>query len=89
VASNVPWSAAWQADRRATPLPPTVEGTPDLERRFGISVDAIYIAGQVAIADAPRSWRAWDDLRRRGAAPPGYELAESFPNGGRLYVKAP
>jgi hypothetical protein len=89
VASNVPWSVAWQADRRAIPLPPTAEETANLERRFGISVDAIYVAGQVAIADAPRSWRAWDDLRRRGAAPPGYALAESFPNGGRLYVKAP
>ena len=49
--------------------------------------DAIYVAGQVAIADAPRSWRAWDDLRRRGTPPPGYVLAESFENGGRLFVK--
>ena len=88
VASNVPWSVAWQADRRAVPLPPTVEATEDLERRFGISVDAIYVAGQVAIADAPRSWRAWDDLRRRGTPPPGYVLADSFANGGRLFVKA-
>jgi 4-amino-4-deoxy-L-arabinose transferase-like glycosyltransferase len=87
VASNVPWSVAWQADRRAVPLPPTVESTPDLERRFGISIDAIYVAGRVAIADAPRSWRAWDDLRRRGMPPPGYVLAESFQNGGRLFVK--
>jgi 4-amino-4-deoxy-L-arabinose transferase-like glycosyltransferase len=88
VASNVPWSVAWQADRHAVPLPPTVEATGDLERRFGLSVDAIYVAGQVAIADAPRSWRAWDDLRRSGAPPPGYVLAESFQNGGRLFVKA-
>jgi 4-amino-4-deoxy-L-arabinose transferase-like glycosyltransferase len=88
VASNVPWSVAWQADRHAVPLPPTVEATAELERRFGISVDAIYVAGQVAIADAPRSWRAWDDLRRRGAPPPGYVLADSFANGGRLFVKA-
>jgi hypothetical protein len=87
VASNVPWSVAWQADRRAVPLPPTVEETADLERRFGISIDAIYVAGQVSIADAPRSWRAWDELRRRGTPPPGYELAESFENGGRLFVK--
>jgi hypothetical protein len=87
VASNVPWSVAWQADRHAVPLPPTVEETTALERRFGISVDAIYLAGQVAIADAPRSWRVWDDLRRRGTPPPGYVLAESFPNGGRLFVK--
>jgi hypothetical protein len=88
VASNVPWSVAWQADRRAVPLPPTVEATADLERRFGIGIDAIYVAGQVAIADAPRSWRAWDDLRRRGTPPPGYVLAETFENGGRLFVKA-
>jgi hypothetical protein len=88
VASNVPWSVAWQAERRAVPLPPTVEETASLERRFGLSIDAIYLAGQVAIADAPRSWRAWDDLRRRGTPPPGYVLAESFPNGGRLFVKA-
>jgi 4-amino-4-deoxy-L-arabinose transferase-like glycosyltransferase len=88
VASNVPWSVAWQADRRAVPLPPTVEATADLERRYGIGIDAIYVAGQVAIADAPRSWRAWDDLRRRGTTPPGYVLAESFQNGGRLFVKA-
>ena len=88
VASNVPWSVAWQADRRAVPLPPTVEATDDLEQRFGISVDAIYVAGQVAIADAPRSWRAWDELRRRGTPPPGYVLADSFANGGRLFVKA-
>jgi hypothetical protein len=87
VASNVPWSVAWQADRRAVPLPPTVEATRDLERRFGTSVDAIYVAGQVAIADAPRSWRAWDELRRRGTPPPGYMLAESFQNGSRLFVK--
>lgn len=87
VASNVPWSVAWQADRRAVPLPPTVEATGDLEHRFGISVDAVYVAGQVAIADAPRSWRAWDELRRRGTPPPGYVLAESFQNGGRLFVK--
>lgn len=87
VASNVPWSVAWQADRRAVPLPPTVEATGDLERRFGIGVDAIYVAGQVAIADAPRSWRAWDELRRRGTPPSGYVLAESFQNGGRLFVK--
>jgi 4-amino-4-deoxy-L-arabinose transferase-like glycosyltransferase len=87
VASNVPWSVAWQADRRAVPLPPTVEATADLERRFGIGVDAIYVAGQVAIADAPRSWRAWDDLRRRGTPPPGYVLADTFENGGRLFVK--
>jgi hypothetical protein len=89
VASNVPWSVAWQGDRRAIPLPPTVEETVSLERRFGLAVDAIYLAGQVAIADAPRSWRGWDELRRRGVAPPGYTLAESFPNGGRLYLKAP
>jgi len=88
VASNVPWSVAWQADRRAVPLPPTVEATDDLEQRFGMSVDAIYVAGQVAIADAPRSWRAWDELRRRGTPPPGYVLADSFANGGRLFVKA-
>jgi hypothetical protein len=88
VASNVPWSVAWQADRHAVPLPPTVESTEALERRFGVGVDAIYIAGQVAIADAPRSWRAWDDLRRRGTPPPGYVLADSFANGGRLFVKA-
>lgn len=87
VASNVPWSVAWQADRRAVPLPPSVEDTALLERRFGIRVDAIYVAGQVAIADAPRSWRAWDDLRRRGAPPPGYELVESLANGGRIYRK--
>jgi hypothetical protein len=88
IASNVPWSVAWQADRLAIPLPPTVEEVSSLESRLGVSVDAIYLAGQVAIADAPRSWRAWDDLRRRGAAPPGYVLAESFQNGGRLFVKA-
>ena len=45
-------------------------------------------AGQVAIADAPRSWRAWDELRRRGVPPPGYVLAESLANGGRIYLKA-
>jgi 4-amino-4-deoxy-L-arabinose transferase-like glycosyltransferase len=88
VASNVPWSVAWQADRRAVPLAPTVEETPELERRFGISVDAIYLAGQVSVADAPRSWRGWEELRRRDAPPAGYVLAESFPNGGRLFVKA-
>jgi len=88
VASNVPWSVAWQADRRAVPLPPTVEETAALEQRFGLPIDAIYLAGQVAIADAPRSWRAWDELRRRGASPPGYALAESLPNGGRIYLKA-
>jgi len=87
VASNVPWSVAWQADRRAVPLPPTVQDTPRLEARFGISIDAIYVAGQVSIADAPRSWRAWDDLRRRGEAPPGFRLAESTANGGRLYLR--
>jgi Dolichyl-phosphate-mannose-protein mannosyltransferase len=87
VASNVPWSVAWQADRRAVPLPPTVEATGDLEHRFGLGIDAIYVAGQVAISDAPRSWRTWDELRRRGVPPPGYVLAESFPNGGRLFVK--
>lgn len=89
VASNVPWSVAWQADRHAVPLPPSPEVTRELERRFGISIDAIYVAGQVEIADAPRSWRAWDDLRRRGTPPTGYVLAESFANGGRLFVKAP
>ena len=87
VASNVPWSLAWQADRRAVPLPPTVNDTPALERRFGLSIDAIYVAGQVTIADAPRSWREWEELRRQGKPPPGYVLAESFPNGGRLFVK--
>jgi hypothetical protein len=87
IASNVPWSVAWQADRRAVPLPPTVEDMAALERRFGIQIDAIYVAGQVAIADAPRSWRAWDDLRRRGTPPPEYALAESLANGGRIYVK--
>jgi hypothetical protein len=88
VASNVPWSVAWQADRRAVPLPPTIGETPVLEQRFGLEIDAIYLAGQVSIADAPRSWRAWDDLRRRGAAPPGYTLAASLPNGGRIYLRA-
>jgi hypothetical protein len=87
VASNVPWSLAWQADRRAVPLPPTVNDTPALERRYGLSIDAIYVAGQVTIADAPRSWREWEELRRQGKPPPGYVLAESFPNGGRLFVK--
>ena len=89
VASNVPWSVAWQADRRAVPLPPTVEVTPDLEARFQLRIDAIYLAASVNIADAPRSWRGWEDLRRRGTPPPGYVLAESFPNGSRLFVKAP
>jgi hypothetical protein len=88
VASNAPWSVAWQADRRAVPLPPTVQDTSVLEQRFGVSLDAIYVAGQVAIADAPRSWRSWDELRRSGTPPPGYVLAESFQNGGRLFVKA-
>ncbi|MGE3273033.1 MAG: ArnT family glycosyltransferase [Chloroflexota bacterium] len=87
VASNVPWSVAWQADRRAVPLPPSVEDTAELEQRFGITLDAIYVAGQVSIADAPRSWRTWDDLRKRGTPPPGYILAESFENGGRLFLK--
>ncbi len=87
VASNVPWSLAWQADRRAVPLPPTVGETAALERRFGISIDAIYVAGQVTIADAPRSWREWEELRRQGRPPPGYTLVESFPNGGRLFIR--
>lgn len=87
VASNVPWSVAWQADRRAVPLPPTVDDLPGLEARFGISVDAVYIAGQVSVADAPRGWRTWDERRRNGTPPPGYALAESFQNGGRLFVK--
>jgi len=87
VASNVPWSVAWQADRHAVPLPPTVDDTAALEQRFGISLSAIYVAGQVTVADAPRSWRTWEDLRRRGVPPPGYVLAESFENGGRLFVK--
>lgn len=89
VASNVPWSVAWQADRRAVPLPPTVADLAGLERRFGLRIDAVYLAGQVAIADAPRSWRAWDDLRRRGEAPPGFVLAASTPNGGRIYLREP
>ena len=87
VASNVPWSVAWQADRRAIPLPPTVDDMAGLESRFGISVDAIYVAGQVSVADAPRGWRTWDERRRSGSPPPGYVLAESFQNGGRLFVK--
>jgi hypothetical protein len=69
------------------PLPPTVAETPDLERRFGLSIDAIYVAGQVAVDDAPRTWREWEDLRRQGKPPPGYILAESFANGGRLFLK--
>lgn len=87
VASNVPWSVAWQADRRAVPLPPTVDDLAALEPRFRISVDAIYVAGQVNVADAPRGWRTWEDRRRSGSPPPGYVLAESFQNGGRLFVK--
>ncbi|MCC6177486.1 MAG: glycosyltransferase family 39 protein [Chloroflexi bacterium] len=87
VASNVPWSVAWQADRRAVPLPPTVDETAELERRFGLTIDAIYVAGQVKIADAPTSWKQWDELRQRGTPPPGYRLAESFGNGGRLFVR--
>ena len=69
------------------PLPPTIGETATLERRFGLRIDAIYVAGQVTIADAPRSWREWEDLRRQGKAPPGYTLAESFPNGGRLFLR--
>ena len=87
VASNVPWSVAWQADRAAVPLPPTVDDTAVLETRFGISLDAIYVAGQVSVADAPRGWRTWDERRRSGTPPPGYVLAETFQNGGRLFVK--
>ncbi len=87
VAANVPWSVAWQADRRAVPLPPRPRETPELERRFGLTIDAIYVAGQVSIFDAPPSWREWEELRRRGTAPPGYTLAESFENGGRLYLR--
>lgn len=89
VASNVPWSVAWIADRRAVPLPPTVEDTAVLEQRYRLRLDAIYVAGQVSLADAPRSWRDWDEVRRRGTPPPGYVLAETFGNGGRLFVKAP
>lgn len=89
VAANVPWSVAWHADRRSVPLPPTPGRTADLERRYRLALDAIYVAGQVSIADAPRSWRAWEELRRRGIPPPGYVLAESFPNGGRLYLRTP
>ena len=89
VAANVPWSIAWQADRRAVPLPPRPRETPELERRFGLTVNAIYVAGQVSIVDAPPSWREWEELRRRGVAPPGYTLVESFPNGGRLYLREP
>ena len=51
------------------------------------AIDAIYVAGQVTIADAPRSWREWEELRRQGRPPPGYTLVESFPNGGRLFVR--
>jgi hypothetical protein len=89
VAANVPWSVAWQADRRAVPLPPVAGRTAELERRFGLTIDAIYLAGQVSIVDAPNAWREWEDLRRRGTAPPGYTLAESFQNGGRLYLRIP
>jgi hypothetical protein len=87
VASNVPWSVAWQADRPSVPLPPTVAETAMVEQRYGLDIDAIYVAGQVSVVDAPRSWREWDDLRRQGKPPPGYVLAESFANGGRLFVK--
>ena len=89
VAANVPWSVAWQADRRAVPLAPVPSQITDLERRFGLTIDAIYLAGQVSIVDAPNAWREWEELRRRGTAPPGYALAESFPNGGRLYLRMP
>lgn len=87
VASNVPWSVALYAGRPAVPLPPTVDDTLRLESRFGVSLDAIYVAGQVSVADAPRGWRTWDDRRRSGSPPPGYALAASFENGGRLFVK--
>ena len=89
VAANVPWSVAWHADRRAVPLPPSPRRTADLEHRFGLTISAIYVAGQVSIVDAPPSWREWEALRRQGTPPPGYVLAESFPNGGRLYLRAP
>ncbi|MCC7369336.1 MAG: glycosyltransferase family 39 protein [Chloroflexi bacterium] len=87
VASNVPWSVALYADRRAVPLPPSVDDTAELEARFRLPIDAIYVAGQVSVADAPRSWRTWEDRRRSGLPPPGYVLAESFQNGGRLFVR--
>jgi 4-amino-4-deoxy-L-arabinose transferase-like glycosyltransferase len=88
VASNVAWSVALHADRPAVPLPPSVDDTARLESRFGISLEAIYVAGQVSVADAPRGWRTWEERRRNGTPPSGYVLAASFENGGRLFIKA-
>jgi len=88
VATNIPWSVAWQADRRAVPLPPAPGRTSELEHRYGLSIDAVYLANQVDLDDVPASWAEWDDLRSRGGPLSGFELTETFPNGARLYLRS-
>lgn len=88
VASDLPWSVAWRIDRRAIPLPPRPDMIQEVEKRFGLTVGAIYIKSEgVRFADQPPTWDQWRALGKRDGELPGYFLDKVFPDGSVLFVK--
>jgi hypothetical protein len=87
VASNLPWSVAWQADRPAVPIPPSPDQLGVLEQRYGLVVGAVYLSSQFGIDNAPPEWATWDELRQQQMPLPGFFLARKFPDGALLYLR--
>jgi hypothetical protein len=89
VASNLPWSVGWQADRAAIPLPPTVDALPLLEDRYDLRIDALYLHPQFYIVGTPRGWAGWFQVLALPELLRGFEVAGRFENGAVLLVRSP
>ena len=87
VASNIPWSVAWQANRYAIPIPPRPEDIVSLETRYALSIDAIYLSTHFYIDNSPPEWEIWNTLRQQRSSLPGFILAHQFADGSVLYLK--
>ncbi|HQE92194.1 MAG TPA: glycosyltransferase family 39 protein [Anaerolineae bacterium] len=87
VASNVPWSVAWQAGRYTIPIPPQPEDIPTLEVRYALRIHAIYLSSHFGIDNSPPEWKIWNTLRQEKLPIPGFTLAHQFADGSVLYLR--
>lgn len=87
VASNMPWTVAWNSDRRTIPIPPRVEDIPTIEQRYSLKIGAIYLIPPGYLYDSPPEWLdSWEPIRQTCGPIPGFQQPDRLDDGVCLYV---
>jgi 4-amino-4-deoxy-L-arabinose transferase-like glycosyltransferase len=88
IVTDIPWSVAWYADRRALSIPPT----PDEMGRYadyGLQPAGIYLKHPEWVLDLPREWNEWRFVQFGARSVPGYRVAHRFADGSVYLTRVP